>query len=468
MRLDRLQLALTGALAGTCLVSVFAAQVLLTLGVVVFFARLALRRTSFPRLATDAPIVAFAVWTLLSASFSADPLRSHESAKKLVLFLVLYLVADAVRSPAYRERLIDGVLLGGLVLGAGSLLQYHFLGFDTLHKRPHSFLGHYMTASGLSMGVLVLATTRLVFRAECSARPTARDLKALGVLAVALGGLTFLQAAELFALEAERLLVAALALATGALALSRGPWPGASTQTLLGGLAAAVSAGALIVSRTRNAWVGAVAGLAVLALLRAPRTLLLIPVGLLAVLALRPAPIMERLTVFDASSRDRYYMWQAGIDMILDKPVFGQGPNMIFHSYPSYRWPEAPNPLTPHLHDNLLQIAAERGLPCLAWWLWLMAVAFLTAYREAGRPVTPETWPAAAALAGLTALMAAGLFEYNFGDSEVLMFTLLLMALPFGLWLQGRSQLPLAPEGGGATADGRSPSSTGDEQLQGG
>jgi hypothetical protein len=32
------------------------------------------------------------------------------------------------------------------VLAAGSLVQYHFLGFDTMDNRPRSFLGHYMTA----------------------------------------------------------------------------------------------------------------------------------------------------------------------------------------------------------------------------------------------------------------------------------------------------------------------------------
>lgn len=54
-----------------------------------------------------------------------------------------------------RERVLDAALLGGLVLSAGAVLQFYCLGFDTIHNRPHSFLGHYMTASGLSMGVLI-------------------------------------------------------------------------------------------------------------------------------------------------------------------------------------------------------------------------------------------------------------------------------------------------------------------------
>ena len=42
-------------------------------------------------------------------------------------------------------------------------------------------------------------------------------------------------------------------------------------------------------------------------------------------------------------------------------------------------------------------------------------------------------WTAVATLAFLSAFMAAGLFEYNFGDSEILMLTLLVSALPYAL-----------------------------------
>ena len=143
--------------------------------------------------------------------------------------------------------------------------------------------------------------------------------------------------------------------------------------------------------------------------------------------------VVDRLTVTDASSRDRYYMWQAGVDMIRDKPVFGQGPRMIQAVYPAYRWPEAPNPVTPHLHNNALQIAAERGLPCLVWWLWLVAAVLGDAWREVHRGAFGPGWAAAAAFALLVAVLVAGLFEYNFGDSEILMFLLLVSSLPYAL-----------------------------------
>jgi O-antigen ligase len=419
------------ALAATCPVSIFAAQSIgLSLAVLVFLVRLARGRTRLERSPLDGPILAFSVWTLLSAAFSADPLTSHDSAKKLVLFALFYLSVEALTPEHDRERIFDAALLGGLALAAGILLQYYFLGFDTLLNRPHSFLGHYMTASGLVMAVLVVAAARLAFHRGRLPRPSTRDLRALAVLILALTVMTALQAIDLFAVEAERLFVAGLAAVGAWMALSRGPWPGPATGTTIALTLVPVASWALVVSRTRNAWLGALVGLAVVAILRAPKLLWGLAAAVGIVLVLRPAPVVGRLTVVDPSSVDRYYMWQAGIDMIRDKPVFGQGPGRILAVYPEYRWPQAPNALQPHLHDNALQIAAERGLPCLAWWLWFVAAAMGDAWREVRGG---GGWPAVAALAFLAAFMAAGLFEYNFGDSEILMFTLLVAALPYAL-----------------------------------
>jgi hypothetical protein len=439
--LERVQFALLAAIAATCLVSIFAAQLFLAVALGVFALRAARGESVWPPLAVGGPILAFCVWTLLSASFSLRPLASHESAKKLVLFALLWLAADAFRREQARDRLVAAALLGGCVLAAGALAQFYLLGFDTLDNRPRSFLGHYMTASGLSMGVLVLATARLGLGPP-PRRPSGGDLARLAAIGLALLALTALKQADLFAVESERLFVAGVAALAVSLALSRGAWPGPGTLTALATCAAALSAWALLVSRTRSAWLGTLAGLGLLALLKAPRALWLLTAAVAAVLIVRPATVADRLTLSDASSLDRYYMWQAGLDMVMDKPVFGQGPGMIGEMYPRYRWPEAPNPMAPHLHDNLLQIAAERGLPCLVFWLWLVAALAWQAWREARQAAGALRWPAAAALAVLLAIMVAGTFEYNFGDSEVLMFTLLVSALPFGTRLAREGSSP--------------------------
>ena len=164
------------AIAATCPVSIFAAQsVGLSLAVLVFLVRLARGRARLERSPLDGPILAFCVWTLLSAAFSPDPLTSHENAKKLVLFALFYLSVEALTPERDRERILDAALLGGLALSAGVLLEYYFLGFDTLLNRPHSFLGHYMTASGLVMAVLVIAAARLAFPAGPLRRPSPRE-----------------------------------------------------------------------------------------------------------------------------------------------------------------------------------------------------------------------------------------------------------------------------------------------------
>ena len=432
MTLERAQLGLLAALAATIPVSIFASQALLALSLAVLAARVAARRTRLVRTPLDTPLLALVVWTLLAACFAQDPVASHEYSKKLLLYALFYLAVEVLSREEDRERVLAAALLGGLALAGLMAAQWLFLGYDDLSRRPPGFLGHYMSASGVAMAILLLATARLAFSPGPRPRPVGFSLPLLVLAGV---GTVAAATAAGHGTLAARLFVAALAALAAAAALSSRD-AARATSSALPWLAAPVAAWALVASQTRSAWIGALLGLGVIAVLRAPRLLWLIGGATLAVLVLRPAALTPRLTIEDDSSRDRYYMWQAGIDMILDKPVFGQGPGMILASYPRYRWPEATHPRQPHLHNNLLQVAAERGLPGLAFFLWWVAAAFLAALREARAGVASGSrWAAAGALAAVAAVFVAGLFEYNLGDSEVLMLFLLLTALPFALRL---------------------------------
>ena len=59
----------------------------------------------------------------------------------------------------------------------------------------------------------------------------------------------------------------------------------------------------------------------------------------------------------------------------------------------------------------------------------------------------------AAALAATTAMLTAGLFEYNFGDSEFLMLFLIIVTLPFATSAQKRGGL--MPQAAAAASDER-------------
>ena len=76
-----------------------------------------------------------------------------------------------------------------------------------------------------------------------------------------------------------------------------------------------------------------------------------------------------------------------------------------------------------------IQIAAERGLPALAAFLWFVVVAARDLWRQLRARVAPAV--AAAGLAALIAMLAAGMLEWNFGDSEFLMLFLGLLTLPW-------------------------------------
>jgi O-antigen ligase len=76
-----------------------------------------------------------------------------------------------------------------------------------------------------------------------------------------------------------------------------------------------------------------------------------------------------------------------------------------------------------------MHIAAERGLPALL--VWIGFIVYLV--RDLLKRLTTSRHPslAAGALAAVAAMIAAGLFEYNFGDSEFLMLFLVLITLPY-------------------------------------
>lgn len=119
--------------------------------------------------------------------------------------------------------------------------------------------------------------------------------------------------------------------------------------------------------------------------------------------------------------------------MIAERPLFGVGPGRVKALYPVYRQSGWVDPHPGHLHNNIVMIAAETGIPSLLAYLWFVGAFFAAALRQIravprGHSVRGVTLGAVGAMA---ALFAAGMFEYNFGDVEVLMATLVVATLPF-------------------------------------
>jgi O-antigen ligase len=189
---------------------------------------------------------------------------------------------------------------------------------------------------------------------------------------------------------------------------------------------------ALLLTFTRSVWLGwTVAVLVILAITRSRlRYYAYILPALLIFLTLMPLSLFSRLlSTFDpsqSSNFDRIRMIEAGVEMIKDNPVLGVGPANVKEYYAFYKKHDAPRPRPPHLHNNVVQIWAERGILGLTAYLLLLAL-FL---RECARAWDgPNRMWAEIGVAVTVSLTVAGLFEFNFGDTEVLYLMLNLFAL---------------------------------------
>lgn len=315
------------------------------------------------------PLLAYAGWTLVSAAASVDPATSVADSKQLLLFLMVPVVATFVRGEQ-ATRTIDVIIAVGSAAALWGIAQFSLFGYDTLDNRVVGPLSHWMTFSGVLMLVAGAALARLLY--------VGRDWV----------------------------------------------WPAIAVPALVV---------ALFYTYTRNAMVGLVAAIGVLLAERNWRLLLALPVLAVIFFITSPSAIVSRVQSIgdmnDPTTRDRVVMWRTGVHMVQDNPLTGVGPDMVKRVYVDYRAQGWVNETNPHLHNVPMQIAAERGLPALAIWLWFIVVASRDLWRQL-RGGDARTI-AGAGVAAMVAMLVAGQFEYNFGDSEFLMLFLGLITLPF-------------------------------------
>lgn len=321
----------------------------------------------------------FALLVALSVVFSLDPRASVRALPGLSLLLLVPITIDLVDSLRRARTILFAGAASGTAMALFGLAQLA-RGGPNLQNRIHGNLSHYMTLSGLTLlaGCILLA----------------------------------------FLFEGR----------------GRERWLGA---------AAVIPFSAMVFTLTRGAYVGAVAAVIAYLVLRRPRGLLLVAPALVAVFLLLPQDVRHRAASIadptDRTNRDRIAMARAGGRMIADRPVFGVGPELVKPYYTLYRDPDAPRWRVPHLHDNVIQIAAASGVFAAAAYLALLVLFFVRVAALLRRNVdltpaggqTHRALVAAAAFLAVAAVSVAGLFEYNFGDKEVLMATLPLLALPF-------------------------------------
>ncbi|HJQ39829.1 MAG TPA: O-antigen ligase family protein [Thermoanaerobaculia bacterium] len=185
----------------------------------------------------------------------------------------------------------------------------------------------------------------------------------------------------------------------------------------------------LLLTFTRSVWLGWLAAVFTLLMLTKTQLRYYAVPALLLFVTFLPLDLFGRLiSTFDmkqSSNFDRIRMIEGGIEMIRDHPVLGVGPANVKEDYALYRKQDAPRPRPPHLHNNVVQLWAERGILGLAAYVTLLAL-FFRMCAKAWR--THRMW-AEIGIGVAVSLTIAGLFEFNFGDTEVFYLMLNLFAL---------------------------------------
>ena len=336
------------------------------------------RRVSWRRhRALLVPLGLYVLGLLASILASYEPVRSSRAVSELFTLLTVPLGLAVLRSERGVRRLVDGLVVAGAVVALYGLAQLLW-DYGDLERRIRGPFSHYMTFSG----VLLMS-----------------DLLLLGRLACGEG---WRSAWRWLALVAINL--------------------------------------ALLGSLTRSAWVALALAASWLLSMRAPRLLLAWPAVLLLFVLAAPVPLLQRALSIarldDTSNYDRLCMARAGLAMVAERPLFGLGPELVKTRYPIYRHPTAPRFRVPHLHNSFLQLAAERGLVSLGAYLALMAGSIglaLRSYRLEGGAAGPRADLYLGAAMALVAFNLAGLFENNWGDTEVQRLALVALAVPAAL-----------------------------------
>lgn len=326
-------------------------------------------------------LIIFIAISIFAIIFSADFQGSVWHIKHLILMVVLIFGVQALTNGEKIRLYFKIFITGGLINCFYAIFRYIVLGEGGLQKRLHGFIGSWMTFSGFMMIIALIILAKIIWSTELKAR-------------------ILYSIAELFFL-----------------------W-------------------VIAKSMTRNSWVGLFFGILIITFLHS-RKIFILAFSLIIVLGgisfpFLPKDIKNRfLSIFstqDTTNRERIYMATIALNIIKKHPVLGIGHGILSNQLQYYvsegidkNW------RIPHLHNNILQIAADSGLLGLISWLILFLKWFYDSLLFYFKNKTHYPDLVVSAIATVFAFQIAGLFEYNFGDSEILTLILFIMTIPYAL-----------------------------------
>ncbi|MEW5800268.1 MAG: O-antigen ligase family protein [Bacteroidota bacterium] len=348
-----------------CIISISIAAASLLLGsvVVLLFAwSITERKSILPRTPYDYVLAAYFAIELVTVLLSEDKSEAFKNVKRFFLVLILYAVVLSFDSRKKTESGIKIISAAIALLSVVEIVLSIYFGIDRL-----SVFQHYMTTGGLKMIVSLLLIPFIL------AKETPKRDRLFFVSAVI----------PIFL--------------------------------------------SLLLTNTRSSWLGFLAGMAILGGLYY-RKLLGGLIGLVVLFFLfAPQNQIDRAkSIVDLEHPNnvgRVKMWTTGIEMWKDKPIFGFGDIDLYRSYSRYRTPGIDEPAG-HLHNIYIHLLVTLGIVGFAIVMFLFFKILQTQYRIFVR-CRNDALPRNVSLGALsifTGFLINGLFEWNFGDHEIMVF----------------------------------------------
>ena len=378
-------------------VSIAASQILLGLGVLLTL--LFERKLLFPRIWI--PLACLVLWTALADVVSPDPWLGRAQIKKFFVFLFIPLVYGVFREQFPKVFwLLIGWTAAATASGLLAVFQFvrsaHASYVSYVGKRITGFESHWMTFGALQLSVLLLILAEWFF-------------------------------------SSRRM-------------------PGWATYASL-----AILAAAILLGGTRSIWLAALPAALYLVWAWRPRMMFAVPVAVGLAFAVAPHNVKERLLSLVHPKEDvdsnshRVVTFRTGLEMIKAHPWLGLGPEEINRNFSAYVPKDIRRPLPVgyygHLHNIYLQYAAERGIPgllCVLWFIGLAVYDSVRAIVAVQSTHSQELCILHGTIAVTIAVLIGGIFEYNLGDSEVLMMFVSVVGLAYAAMDNLRERLAAA------------------------
>jgi O-antigen ligase len=182
----------------------------------------------------------------------------------------------------------------------------------------------------------------------------------------------------------------------------------------------------LLFTFTRGSWLGLLAGSALISFSRSKKIFIVLMLLVVLIIMLAPPEFKDRIFSIVNPSHpanvERVQMWKAGWKIFLDYPIFGLGDIGTENSYLQYGPPGAYP--AGHLHNNYITWLVKLGIVGLVIVLAMFIRIFTFEWKTAR--TNKDNWLvnsiALGAASALIGFSVNGLVEWNFGDTEVIMF----------------------------------------------